>query len=528
MEEKNLFPSIINQNHILKTILDYLPIKDSCNLSLTCKNCLEMTRKIKKEGLTYYWNGHVLFCSVDSETEIETSEIYPSDDFYIDYPYDLREMRKLKIIIFLRKALVSPEVMKSIGQRLNEILKVNFNIQQLSFHFTNPSDAFFAQYLVKEIKNSNIKELEIYILYNFWTITTDDNIFENMVNLKRVRISLQNSFITGIDRKLIDAISLIRDVTLEVYFNNVNINFDTTDISLQNMDNILSYVLSKNINLSITGSYYKLLNLNMFLRNFTLLNFNSLHGLRFDVTSIKTLHELGNYLPFMVNLKWLGIYFDIDNFDPNVNKNNAVYYYKSFKHLNGLKVIKIIFECKKKHNEEDNDIITLEENEKYKKCCQNELFYLLKNAPDTVENLYISEMSELTSKMTHLLNDYFPKLNLLFLKKVPKCEEECLKNFKNLKIYVCHVMSEIKLPKSIKICMICTNYDLPYGDIQRTFIKSVKCTDSENKIFDYYRSLNQFKKEYTLNGILKGKIFLNYFHDYYTIINYFDDILDLF
>ncbi|CEF62555.1 Hypothetical protein SRAE_1000082500 [Strongyloides ratti] len=538
MENKNLFQTIFRQNHILKKILCYLPIKDSNNLSLTCKSCLELTKATKKEGIIYYWDEYILFCTVDSETEIEVSEINPRDDFYSDYPYDIREMKKLKIVIILRKTTTSKEIMKAISKKINEILKTNPYIQQFSFHFSDPSDGLFAEYLVKEIKSKNITELEVSILYNFWSITTERNIFNNMINLKKIKISLQNSIITGIDRKLIDTASLIDGVILEVNFNNVNINFDNFDVSIQNEDCVLSYIIRKNINLSITGTYYKLLNLNCFLKSFTNSNFSLLHGLRFDVTSIDSLREFGQFLPYMLNLQWLGIYFDIDNFNQQLNNNTSIdeNFYKSFKHLHKLKTIKITMESKINYSEEcsdfvnENNLETIKEIQNYhivKDNCQKELFHLLKNAPDIVENLYIYGIPKLTCKMSSLLNNYFPNLNLLFLKKIPNAENECLNNFKNLKIYVSYIMDNITLPESIKIVMICNNFEWNYGGIHRIFVKDIKNIKISDKILKYYRNLNKFKKEYTVDGVLKGKLFFNYFHDYYDIKNHFYNILEM-
>uniref|UniRef100_A0A0K0E0A7 F-box domain-containing protein n=1 Tax=Strongyloides stercoralis TaxID=6248 RepID=A0A0K0E0A7_STRER len=536
MEKDNLFQTIIRQNHILKKILCYLPIKDSCNLSLTSKECLELTREVKKEGIIYYWDEYILFCIVDSETEIELSDINPSDDFYSDYPYDLREMKKLKIVIILRKTITSPGVMKAIGLKINQILKKSPYIHQFSFYFSNPSDGFFSEDLVKEIKSSHVTELEVSILYNFWSITSESNIFRNIVNLKKIKISLQNSIITGIDRKLIDTASLIDGVILEVNFTNININFDNLNISLQNEECVLSYIISKNINLSITGTYYKLINLNRFFKNFTPPNFGLLHGLRFDVTSINDLHEFGTFLPYMLNLQWLGIYFDVDNFNQQSNDNVPPNSYKSFKHLNKLKTIKIIIESKVNYNEEgkdfldENNLSNVKEVQKIqniKKRCQEEVFYLLRSAPEIVENLYIYGIPKLTCKMSLMLNSYFPKLNLLFLKKIPNIDIDCLKSFKNLKIYVSYIMDNIMLPESIKIFMICNNFEWNYGGIQRMFIKDIRNQKNNDKTLNYYRNFNKFKKEYTLDGVLKGKIFFNHFHEYYIIKNHFCSILDM-
>uniref|UniRef100_A0A0N5C0T8 RAP domain-containing protein n=1 Tax=Strongyloides papillosus TaxID=174720 RepID=A0A0N5C0T8_STREA len=147
--------------------------------------------------------------------------------------------------------------------------------------------------------------------------------------------------------------------------------------------------------------------------------------------------------------------------------------------------------------------------ERYKLNFQNEIMAFLSGAPESVRNIYISGLLEITNTMAHLLNKYFPSLSFLLLKTIKKIDRRCLKNFRNLEIFVSWIGNIIEVPSNLKVCMVIDDY----GD---HFYKRSEFESSSK----YYRELDQFTKEYTYHGSIEGKVFFRHFHEYNKLKSY--------
>ncbi|CEF62690.1 Hypothetical protein SRAE_1000096000 [Strongyloides ratti] len=108
-------------------------------------------------------------------------------------------------------------------------------------------------------------------------------------------------------------------------------------------------------------------------------------------------------------------------------------------------------------------------------------------------------------------------IDILF-RSIPKIEKNCLRNFKNLKIFVSRDNEPIELPCNVESCMIS---DLKYF---LTNTISIKRKYKYDRCLEYYKKLSCFKKEYDIDGLIVGTILFNNFAELYNIQVYFDDI----
>uniref|UniRef100_A0A0K0FMZ3 F-box domain-containing protein n=1 Tax=Strongyloides venezuelensis TaxID=75913 RepID=A0A0K0FMZ3_STRVS len=538
MDDYKQFITILSQNHILKKISCGFSWNVLCNLGKAWMPFSETITCISRKKTIFFLDECVAKCVVNLGASFEEIKI-EFDTQYSPYSLNLINIDRMTIDIQIANISMISNTFKSFGEKINRIFKTTPYIRKLTIFFPIHNSILFAERLIQEIRNDKLSEITLIIGNDFsdrsWVSEfqiTNATIFSGLKNLNKVKLYIDHLHLSANDKKLIDIISNIKGITIEISLGRLPNDTLFPPPSSTIPTCILTYILSRQIFLSINIPFFKSnININRWCKKLEILNFNFIRKLRFHISSITDLREFSEYLYFMKNLEWLGIIFNINcnslkiKSSKNTDMENNLY--KSSKHLQKLKTIQISWYFNssniniKKFMENqimDYGDINEQKNQVFANCIktwQEEAFSFLSNIPRNIQNLYFHAIPEFTNAISSYLDNLFPNLNILFLSSVPRTEKECLNNFSNLKIYVSRFMDVLKLPNIIESCMI---YDTPYllkNDIRMR--KYISCTDS-------YRNLERFNNEYILDGQINGIIFFNYFHELYDMQDHFDDI----
>uniref|UniRef100_A0A0N5B8T6 F-box domain-containing protein n=1 Tax=Strongyloides papillosus TaxID=174720 RepID=A0A0N5B8T6_STREA len=522
MDEEKLFFDVIKQEHILGRIMDSLSLRDSYNFSITCRNALESTKCIKKKGsIRFDDEGYKVNLFIRSPNDINVSRIE-----YIEFRSNLScPVSRLDVTIDFNEEEPTQDIMKGIGEKLNELLMVNQTIQKLNLHFEiNFSCDYHIGNLINEIMSDNFSRLEISIFISSWVDmgkfnipSISDKIFDGFKNLKEIEMEMESSNSNGIFNKLVDAAANIKGAIIE------------TSLKHDKQLELPYYILDKHVFLSIVKSEYDLSDLNLWFSNLDVSQFSWIQKLCINVRSLIDLRKFSNYLSHMTNLEWLRVVFYIDEIKFEENNNEELGLYTSSKHLTKLRTMKVEFYNNVSLYNEDNIIKNggsfealskprIMENEKMgesKIFYTTEMLNFLSTIPSCLEGLYFYKVPLLTCKMTTLLNFYFPNLVFLYLDMIPITEQECLRNLKNLKYYVSRLVNGLELQRSIRASMVKPGSN---------WCSKVDSRQIVDRCCEYYRDSGIFTKEFAVDGSIKGRIFLNYFHDLFSFKSYIDSV----
>uniref|UniRef100_A0A0K0EU41 F-box domain-containing protein n=1 Tax=Strongyloides venezuelensis TaxID=75913 RepID=A0A0K0EU41_STRVS len=522
MDEEKLFFDVIKQEHILGKIMNTLSLRDSYNFSLTCKDALESTKCIKKKGyIRFDDEGYKVNLFIRSPKDINVSRIE-----YAEFRSELScPVSRLDVTIDFNEEEPTQDIMKGIGEKLNELLMVNQTVQKLNLHFEiNFSCDYHIGNLINEIMSDNFSRLEISIFISSWVDmrkfnipSVSDKIFDGFKNLKEIEMEMESSNSNGIFNKLVDAAANIKGVIIE------------TSLKHDKQLELPYYTLDKHVFLSIVKSEYDLSDLNLWFSKLDVSQFSWIQKLCINVKSFIDLRKFSNYLSYMANLEWLRVIFHIDEIKFEENNNGESELYTSSKHLTKLRAIKIEFRnnfslCKEDDTTKNGSLLealnkplTVEDEKmrESKILYTTEMLNFLCTIPSCLEELYFYKVPLLTCTMTNLLNFNFPNIIFLYLDMISVTERECLRNLTNLKYYVSCLVNGLELPRSIRTSMV------KFGSNWYSKVDSKQIVD---RCCQYYRDSGIFAKEFTIDGSIKGRLFLNYFHDLFIFKSYIDDM----
>uniref|UniRef100_A0A0K0FNE6 F-box domain-containing protein n=1 Tax=Strongyloides venezuelensis TaxID=75913 RepID=A0A0K0FNE6_STRVS len=526
---------------------------------------------MEEKRITYV-SVHYVKCTIFSSTNIKLSKINNSRSFQ-NGRHDYKDIEKLEVDISLEGPQLLEENMKEGGKKVSELLRKIPHIKALHLKFLQrPFAEYLFQYFIKEIKCHNISVLKVFFndqlkcLYHNIPTINNSAFLKNFGNLRVVQIVVIYEILHSDIKELIDAVSVIKGVTIEIIhkysFANVKeclykrkcINNNSACIceSKSGALDIISYVIHKKVYLSIPKTNPNLFNFIEVFPTMTTLDFEFLRKLHIKLFSYIELREFAEFLPHMSNLEVLSLHIQVNTDSmlcqfasiphvarskwvklcPEMNSSDSTFFdnviineskshsYKSFENLRKLKTIQLtldIFNASVGHlvveSYRKNPPIV----KKYKRLYHIEIFSFLSKAPRTVENLYLCRIPEFKYLSSYLLNEYFPNLTFLCLGEIYNYEKECLVNLKNLKIFVSHYKNVFVLPENVETCMLCINYYSSNEELQL----------NRELFSQHYKYLKHFTKEYTLNGSMKGKIFFNHYQDYLNIKRYFSDIEEM-
>uniref|UniRef100_A0AAF5CPX1 Phytanoyl-CoA hydroxylase-interacting protein-like C-terminal domain-containing protein n=1 Tax=Strongyloides stercoralis TaxID=6248 RepID=A0AAF5CPX1_STRER len=485
------------------------------NLSKVCLNFSKATNFANDKGTIYFLNEYVTNCTIDSKL-IETEISLESNSFYKSY--DLINIEEYFLEIFIINDPPQSYGCKEFGTMINK------NLIQLPYQ------------LINEIQSDNISEIVILIDKDFscqkclpMPDLKNCKIFDGFKNLKTIKLYVENLMLTEGDKTLIDIVSNIKEITIDVILDKLqsNINFPIHSSATDNC--IFSYIISKKCYLSIFIPYFiNNFNLIRWLKKLNTFDYTFICSLSFNISLPSEIQEFSKYLSLMTNLKWLRLVFKINYKCLKLEKYQCTtskeYLFESSKHLQKLKTIQIIWyfnmstsvikKFMEGQNKENNEAIQHKIN-KCLKIWEKETFSFFTSVSKSIKNLYFYAIPQFNSKITSFLNDLFPNLNFLFLGSIPNIEKKCLKILRNLKIFVSRNNEVLELPTNIKSCMISDAKYLLKNNIRK---------EKYEKCFEHYKKLKCFKKEYDVEGLIIGKIFFNNFDELYDIKVHFNDI----
>ncbi|CEF62556.1 Hypothetical protein SRAE_1000082600 [Strongyloides ratti] len=522
MEENDLFFKLISQKHLLTNILNNLSFKDCYNL-------------ISKNEINYKWTNSKCEHIIDSELLIEKLilgiNFFPNaNEYYLN-----KKINKYIEVESRNKKMTTNDITKLYCNKSIQLINEITSIKGLFIDSSYLPKEKTLEDVIKEIKNCNVQELDINLKDNIFDekngqviFNTTENVFNGFTNLKKIKFVVEDFILTDVYKNIINIISNIDGMTIEIECSKTSFSDFVSEIFIKSEDFMLTNILRKKINLIITRYYFKISHLLAWLEILTISDLSYLKSLYLCLPTINRFRKFTTFLPYMVNLEWLGIKFDIKVFAIMVEFSTLrklheyeEFFYKSFKNLEKLKTIQIECiltpkdSCMKGHSwivANDGDIIDS------KIIIQNEIFSFLSYGPKSLKNLFISGISNLSCSETLLLSQFFPNLKLLYLRNIVKSENDCLKYFKNLEFYVCCNVGNLYLPDNVDICLVCNKNNLFEEIINNNMF--MECCE-------YQIKSNKFTKTCTLDGDIKGKVFFNHFYQLYGIHKYLKNIYEV-
>uniref|UniRef100_A0A0K0E5H4 F-box domain-containing protein n=1 Tax=Strongyloides stercoralis TaxID=6248 RepID=A0A0K0E5H4_STRER len=498
MENTNLFLKLVSHELLLKKLCQYISLEDASNLSYTCKYLFNKTISFEDKKNVTFCTTFYTTCQYNEEKNITFSKIRAS----FERMYELFVINKLKkVCIKFDKSqeYVTKQSMIDRGKELNKFLQKNLWIEQLILDFSQfYSFELYLEEFFNQINNKSIKVLG----FNFESNTENhsnnllneinsENLFIGLPNLKKLLISIDGNHLKVLNKIIIDGAKNRPEISIEIelvgsiyeeklyYFNKIY------------EKNIISHIIKNGNRVLIKRGYHKAFHLNIDFNNFNGFELLFIQCLTFDICSYNLFYQLIQFLSDMVNLEYLSLCFKIENPSVSIEKNiqdkliiDDKYDFRRLQKLKTLKMF-IINECT---NEEERQ--TLEKN----------IFKMIDVSPNSINNLYLHGINKIKNEETQRISKQLLNIKFLYLGNINEIDQDCLINFKNLKIFISCCRNVFQLPKTIEAFMVMT---LSLHDDNLIKLYHDCCS--------YYELTKNFNKIYTCEGYIKGKIFFNTF-----------------
>uniref|UniRef100_A0A0K0G3Z3 F-box domain-containing protein n=1 Tax=Strongyloides venezuelensis TaxID=75913 RepID=A0A0K0G3Z3_STRVS len=526
MDYNQSFFKVINQSIILKHIGSYLAVKDIFNFGMACKSTYLAINDIK-HGYDSLWTRQDCFFYVTNSNNIENATIgLPSDsiDNNEDYEgedmehvnklvkannFDRNKVDELMIDIMIENCTLSVKTMEIVGRRLNNFMSVMDNLKRLNIFFWLPINGVrYIQNCIKEIRNDKISHLEIKYTSNLnysrqiIPIKFNGKVLSGFTNLKKIKLDEYGINFKNMGINFIDMISKIPGFNFKItkLFPISNNNY-TTEIRHQR--SIMAYIKRKQIPLSLTIDFEA--EFDEWLSRLNTSGLSFIKNLNLKITSYNELRKFTQFLPFMINLEKLKIYFKIDGTSLLEQYNfegSQIYQYQLSKNLPKLKTIFFMYDLindptdievvdgREQFTEDD-----LENIKKTKDKFMKEVLLFLTSLPLIVKNLYLSGIAQFTNEIGEILNNYLPNLTFILLQNIRKTEKDSLKKFKNLKMCAVFTPIIINFPDSLKVFMIINNHDNIYSESKEFIENSTMDKENDNSlIYNFIQQKHVLKK----------------------------------